>query len=120
MEQGGTAALIYELTSSSMEQLTGATLAIVDFWAPWCGPCKRLAPVFEEVAREATEKYGDRVKFFKVNVDNEGAFAQRHGIMSIPTLIAFAAGKPVDKRPGGTKADLMRWIDKIVLDLGLA
>ncbi|MGI6662480.1 MAG: thioredoxin family protein [Bacillota bacterium] len=120
MGDGDAISAISELTSSSLEKLSVAPLAIVDFWAPWCGPCRRLAPVFEEVAKEVTEKYGGRVKFFKVNVDDEGALAQRHGIMTIPTLIAFAGGKPVEKRAGGTKGDLVRWIDKLALGLGIA
>lgn len=120
MGEGGTISAISELTSSSLEKLSGASLAIVDFWAPWCGPCRRLAPIFEEVANELAEKHGGRVKFFKVNVDDEGAFAQRHGIMTIPTLIAFASGEPVDRRAGGTKGDLVKWIDKLAQDRGLA
>ena len=120
MGEGGTISTISDLTSRSLEKLSGTPLAIVDFWAPWCGPCRRLAPVLEEVAGEVVAKYNGRVAFFKVNVDDDAALAQKHGIMTIPTLIAFANGEPLDRRPGGTKGDLVRWIDKLALDLGLA
>jgi thioredoxin len=116
----GECGTILDLTSGSLEKLSGAPLAIVDFWAPWCGPCRRLAPVFEEVAEAMTAKYGGRVRFFKVNVDDERAMAEKHGIMTIPTLIAFANGQPLDKRAGGAKADLARWIDNMAIERGLA
>ncbi len=116
MGENGT---ILDLTSRSLEKLSGAPLAIVDFWAPWCGPCRRLAPVLEEVADAMTAKYGGSVVFFKVNVDEERAMAEKHGIMTIPTLIAFANGQPLDRRAGGAKADLARWIDGLAMDRGL-
>ena len=65
---------------------------LVDFWAPWCGPCKMVAPVVEELA----EEYDGRVNFVKVNVDNAPRIASQYGIMSIPTLMLFKAGQPVD------------------------
>ena len=73
-----------------------APLAMVDFWADWCGPCKMLTPTVEALA----EQYGDRVVTGKVNVDEEGALAAQFGIASIPTLILFRAGVPVAQQIG--------------------
>ena len=66
-------------------------LVLVDFFADWCGPCKMLAPVLEEVAA----KYEGKLEIVKVNVDQSQDLAQRYGVMSIPTLIAFKGGKAV-------------------------
>ena len=67
-------------------------LVLVDFWAPWCGPCHMIAPVIDELARE----YAGRVAFAKIDVDKNRRLAMKFGIMSIPTLILFKNGKPVD------------------------
>ena len=65
---------------------------LVDFWAPWCGPCRMVAPVVEELA----DDYEGKVDFVKVNVDDNPKIASQYGVMSIPTLIVFKAGQPVD------------------------
>ena len=69
---------------------------LVDFWAVWCGPCKMLAPVIEEIAAE----YEGKVKVGKVNIDDEQQLAMQYGIMSIPTVILFKDGQAVDKSIG--------------------
>ena len=73
------------------EVILSDKLVLVDLYAPWCGPCRALAPVLEEIA----EKYQDKVKVVKVNVDEEDSIAQRFGVMSIPTVIFFRDGKAV-------------------------
>jgi thioredoxin 1 len=80
----------------------------VDFWAPWCGPCKAVAPVLEELAGE----YAGKVAIAKVNVDEQPATAEAFGIMSIPTMILFKDGKPAGKVVGALpKASLRGFLD---------
>jgi thioredoxin 1 len=84
---------------------------LVDFWATWCGPCLRIAPVIEELA----EEYAGRMTVLKLDVDAHGSIAQDYGIMSIPTLIIFKGGAEVEKIVGaGDKNFFKAYIDKHV------
>ncbi|HIV03651.1 MAG TPA: thioredoxin [Candidatus Spyradosoma merdigallinarum] len=74
---------------------------LVDFWAPWCGPCRMLAPVIDQVASEI----GAAAKIFKVNVDDSPNLAAQFGVMNIPTLIVFKNGEPVKKMVGVQSKD---------------
>ena len=78
------------------EVLRSEIPVLVDFWATWCGPCRMLSPVVEEVSRE----HENELTVGKVNVDDCPELAQKFGVMSIPTLILFKDGQPVDKRIG--------------------
>ncbi|MBL8088073.1 MAG: thioredoxin [Chthonomonas sp.] len=69
---------------------------LVDFWAEWCGPCRAIGPSIDALSQE----YAGRAKVYKVNVDNEGAIAERYGIMSIPALLVFKGGQKVDQMVG--------------------
>ena len=82
--------MVKHVTSSQLEELidSGKTV-FCDFWASWCGPCRMLAPVFEELA----EKYDGQAEFVKVNVDEEEAAAMQYRISSIPNIIAFKGGE---------------------------
>jgi thioredoxin 1 len=81
---------------------------LVDFWAPWCGPCKMIAPVLEELAGEL----GDKVVIAKVNTDQNPIYAQRLGVQGIPTMVLFKDGAEVDRVVGALpKGHLKQWID---------
>lgn len=91
------------------EILTSNENVVVDFYADWCAPCKMVAPIIEELAREYTGK----VVFAKLNTDENVEIAQRFGISAIPTVIFFKNGKAVDQIIGALpKAEFKRWIDK--------
>lgn len=84
---------------------------LVDFGAEWCGPCRALAPIVEDIATE----YDGRLKVGTVDIDHSKAVAAEFGIMSVPTIIFFKDGKPVDKIVGlRSKADLKKTIDGII------
>ncbi len=76
---------------------------LVDFWAEWCGPCKMIAPAVAQVA----EKYSDRIKVAKVNVDEAAPVAARYNVVSIPTLMVFKNGEVVDQRIGAASLNVI-------------
>ena len=86
-----------ELNSGNFEAevLKSQGVVLVDFWAPWCGPCKMVGPILDEIAEELSE-----VKSGKVNVDDEQELAGKYGIRSIPTMIIFKNGEKVDQMVG--------------------
>jgi thioredoxin 1 len=99
------------LTKENFDEILNGTdkLVVVDFWAAWCGPCRAVAPIIEELANE----YEGRVVVGKVNVDDQNEISFRYRIMSIPTIIFFKGGQVVDKIVGArTKDELAQLIDK--------
>jgi len=96
-------------TNFKQEVLESHLPVLVDFWATWCGPCKMITPIIEEVAKE----YAGKIKVGKLNVDDNPATATRYGIMSIPTLIFFKNGKVMEQVVGAlNRIDLKRKIDE--------
>jgi thioredoxin 1 len=85
------------------EVLNSSTPVLVDFYAEWCGPCKMIAPIIDELAGE----YEDKAKIVKVNVDESPSTAQGFGVMSIPTLIFFKGGAEVDRITGALPKDVL-------------
>lgn len=104
---------VVDVTDSDFEKnvLQADKPVLVDFWAPWCAPCRMLAPTVEAVA----EKYSSTAHVVKLNVDDNPATSQRYGIKGIPTLILFKNGKEEERVVGATsKEAISRMIDKHV------
>lgn len=102
-----------EINATSFDQnvLKSDKPVLVDFWAEWCGPCKALAPVLEEVATEM----GEKGEVFKVNVDQSPELAQKYGIRGIPTLIYFKAGEVQSTLVGNQpKAEILKSFNELV------
>ena len=92
---------IIHLTKDGFDKAVSQGLAMVDFWASWCGPCKMLSPVIEDLAN----RYEGKALVGKVNVDDEPDLAMRFGVMSIPTVIFFKDGVEIDRKVGVMPAD---------------
>ena len=99
---------ILETSDATFDEVTGAGgWVLVDFWAPWCGPCKAITPVLEQLVAER-----DDLTIAKVNVDNNPNSPGRFGVRSIPTLVLFNDGNVVDQVTGVPQAGLDDWLDR--------
>ena len=96
-------------TTFQTDVLDNDTPVLVDFWAPWCGPCRMVAPIVEELA----EEYDGKVKFVKLNTDENPQIAGKYGIRSIPTLLVFKNGEAVSQIVGfRPKSDLAKRLEE--------
>jgi thioredoxin 1 len=95
-----------EITDATFDQevVKADTVVLVDFWAEWCGPCKIIAPIVEDLAKE----YDGKVKFTKLDVDSNPRSATNFGIRGIPTLLIFKDGKPVDQVVGAVPKSVLK------------
>lgn len=93
------------------EVLKASEPVLVDFWAPWCGPCKSMGPIVDEIA----EEYEGKAKVFKMNVDENTEMPGKHNVMSIPTFIIFKGGEPVQTFVGAkSKEDVKKELDAVL------
>ena len=100
---------IIDLNDSNFEQTISAeNPTLVDFWAEWCGPCKQIGPILDEISNEKK----DQLKVLKLNIDDSPKTPQKYGVRGIPTLMLFKQGKLVDTKVGSLpKSSLIDWID---------
>jgi len=97
-----------ELDEKNFEEFIKKGLVLIDFWAPWCGPCRMLGPILDELEKEITY-----IKFGKVNVDQEANLAEKYQISAVPTLIIFKDGEEIDRRMGyGPKSEIRSWLEE--------
>lgn len=92
------------LTKDTFHKQVEQGVTLVDFWAPWCGPCKIQLPIVDELSEEVNQK----ATVAKVNIDNEPELASEYGVMSIPTLLVFKDGKMVDKMVGLQSKEVLK------------
>ncbi|HNX31101.1 MAG TPA: thioredoxin [Holophaga sp.] len=90
--------LVQQITDGQFESTIAQGVTLVDFWAPWCGPCKMIAPLLDELAGELQ----GQARIVKINVDENTEVASRFGIMSIPTLLLFKDGQKIAQKVGGS------------------
>ena len=101
-----------KVTDSTLDEVVGKyPIVVVDCWAPWCGPCRFIAPVVEQLAKEMQGK----VVFTKLNTDENRRTASKYGIMSIPTLLLFRNGKLADRSIGALPPDMLKdWVERFL------
>ena len=93
-----------KVTDSTLPSEVQDGITLVDFWAPWCEPCKMLGPVLEKLAAE----FASKIKMAKLNIDENNVIASQLGIMSIPTMVLFKEGQPVEKIVGYQPKEVLK------------
>ena len=104
-----------EITDTNFEQevLNSEQPVVVDFWAPWCGPCKMMEPAMQKLEKQ----YGDKIKFVRMNVDGNQEIAQRYKVMSVPSLVLFKDGQAKEKVTGYyPEAKLAHYVERKITE----
>ena len=104
---------VKEIDEKSFENevINSSLLVLIDFWAEWCGPCKQVAPILDEINREI----GDKIKIVKINIDQNPNIPNKYGIQSIPTLIILKKGEIIATKVGsGSKSEIVSWIKTVL------
>lgn len=99
--------MVQELTTATFDEATASGVCVIDFWAPWCGPCRMMGPLFETVADDMKDT---AARFYKLNVDEAPEIAARFGVQSIPTLLVLKDGVEAEVRVGVTPPPALRKI----------
>lgn len=107
-----------EISPSEFDDFINSSLALVQFTAPWCGPCRSIAPHMTAFSSQ----YGDRMKFGKFNIDHDKRIMQEYGVRGVPTLMIFSDGRPIGRALVGahTRAEIEKFILSVVGDVGVA
>ena len=95
---------VQHITDAEFTNTVAQGVTLVDFWAPWCGPCKMIAPILDELAGEL----GGKARIVKINVDENPLVAGQFGVMSIPTLLLFKDGQKIDQKIGGQAKPVLK------------
>ena len=101
--------MAHEVNDKNFEELVvnNKSLVLVDFWAPWCGPCKQITPIIEQIANDLS----DKIKVYKCNIDENPEAPSKYQVRGIPTLMIFKKGKLVDTKVGSLpKSAILEWI----------
>ncbi|KRL22522.1 thioredoxin [Lentilactobacillus kisonensis DSM 19906 = JCM 15041] len=112
--KGGKKNMSVQITPENLEAETNNLITVIDFWAPWCGPCKILDPILADLEKT----YGDRIKFAKMNVDGHQEIAEKYHVLSVPSLVVFKNGKAAEKVTGVyPKEKLAAYFDKKIAEV---
>lgn len=104
--------MVKTLNQNEFDQFIGSGIVVVDFYADWCVPCKKLTPIYKDLARE----FQDKVKFAKINIDHAKGLAIKKNVSTIPTIILFENGQEIKRRGSGNKAEIQSWIQSALDD----
>lgn len=98
---------VTSLSQNEFDNFVNNGIVVVDFYADWCVPCKKLVPIYKELARD----FQNEIKFAKLNIDHAKPLAMKKNVSTIPTMILFRNGQEISRRGGGTKSEIEAWIN---------